>query len=66
MILPFVLRCQISHLIQHIFNKYSVPCRRIVDQHVRHSSYELTVLNYGAARHECVQIGTTKFTKKCF
>ena len=62
MILPFVLRCQISHLIQHIFNKYSVSRGGIVDHNVRYRTDELAVLDDGATAHECVQVGTTVFT----
>ena len=55
MILPFVLRCQIAHLIQHILNENTVAHGRIVYEDVRHRADELTVLNDGAAAHECGQ-----------
>ena len=41
--------------IQHIFNKYAVSRGGVVDENVRHSSDELSVLNDWAARHECGQ-----------
>ena len=50
MLLP-LLRCQITHLIEHIFNENSVPRGGIVDQHVGDRSHQLTVLNYGRATH---------------
>ena len=55
MILPFALRCQISHLIEHILNKNAVAGGGIVYEHVCHRSHQLTVLNYGAAAQECGQ-----------
>ena len=45
--------------IQHIFNENSVPRGGIIYQNVCYRSYELAVLDDGAARHECVQVGTT-------
>ena len=48
LLLP-LLRCQIAHLIQHIFNENPIPRSRIVYENVRHSSYELAVLNYRRA-----------------
>ena len=64
--MPFVLSCEIAHLIQHILNKYAVSGGRIVDQHVGDGTDELAVLHDGRAAHECGQERTTKFTKKCF
>ena len=51
----FVLPREIAHLIQHIFNKNSVPRGGIADEDVRDSSHELSVLNDGASAHECGQ-----------
>ena len=64
MILPFVLRRSLLwHLCRgkHIFNKYAIPHRRIVYHNVGDRADELAVLDYGATRHECVQVGTTLF-----
>jgi len=67
MILPSVLlrRPRLWHLrrIQHILNKYAVSRCGIVYENVRHSPHELVVLNDGRSAHECVQVGTTVFTK---
>ena len=52
---------QIAHLIQHIFNKYSVPRGGIVDEDVGDSSHELAVLNDWRAAQVCDQERTTKF-----
>ena len=52
--------------IQHIFDEDAVAACGIIDQHVRDSTYELAVLDNGAAAHECGQERTTKFMKKCF
>ena len=57
-------RHQIPHLCEHILYKNSVADGGIADQHVGHSSDQLAVLDNGAARHECVQVGTTVFNKK--
>jgi len=46
MILPFALRCQISHLIEHILNENTVPAGGIIDQNVCNRADELAVLNY--------------------
>ena len=56
-----ISRCQITHLIQHIFDENAIAARGIVDQHMRHSPHELAVLNYGAARQVCGQERTTNF-----
>ena len=47
--------------IQHIFNENSVSGCRIVDEDVGDRADELAVLDDGATRHECVQVGTTLF-----
>ena len=49
---------------QHILNENSVTRGGVVDEHVRHSSDELAVLDDGAARQECGQVGTTVFNEK--
>ena len=62
MILLFLLRRPRHRDIdrgEHIFDKDAVARGGVVDQHVRHSSYQLAVLNDGRARQVCVQIGTT-------
>ena len=46
---------QISHLIQHILNKYPIPHRRFVDHNVGDSSHELAVLDYRATAQACGQ-----------
>jgi len=46
---------QLAHLIQHIFNKYTVSRFRIVDKHVGHRSHELAVLDDRATTQECGQ-----------
>ena len=58
-ILPFSLRHQIPHLVQHIFNKYSVPRGGIVYHNVGDGADELAILEYRRAAHECGQVGTT-------
>ena len=55
------LTCQLSHLVEHIFNKNAVPRGRIVDENVGHSSYQLAALKDGAAAQECGQERTTNF-----
>ena len=57
--IAFSLGCQISHLIEHILNKYPVPFGRDCHENVSNCSDELAVLDDRAARHECVQVGTT-------
>ena len=61
------LRCFWYYLvlcrIQHILNEDAVPLGWICDEHVSYCSDELAVLDYGAARHECGQEGTTILTK---
>ena len=42
----------------------SSPAVGIVDQHVGDRTDKLAVLNDGAARHVCGQVGTTVFNKK--
>jgi hypothetical protein len=51
------------HGSEHVFNKDAVSRCRIIDQNVRHSTYKLSVLDNGRARHECGQVGTTVFYK---
>jgi len=51
----YLLLYQLSHLIQHILNKYSIPRGEIVDHNVGDSAYELTILDDGRAAHECGQ-----------
>ena len=41
---------QLAHLIQHIFNKYTVSRGGVVDEDVGDSAHELAVLNDRAAR----------------
>ena len=63
LILPFILRrlfYRNARGPQHILNENSVSRGGIVDEDVRDRSDELTVLNDGAARRECDQVGTTK------
>jgi len=50
--------------IQHIFNQYPIPLGGVVDKNVGHSADELAVLDDGRAARECVQVGTTVFSKK--
>ena len=50
-----LLPCQIFHLTEHILNKYPIPRGGIIDQHVRHRTDNLAVLNDRAARQECGQ-----------
>ena len=68
MILPSVLlrRPRLGHLrgVQHILNEYSIPRCWIVDENVGDRPHELSVLDDGAARHECGQEGTTLFNEK--
>ena len=47
--------------VQHILDKNPVPRSRIVHQHMGHGTYQLTVLNDGTSRHECVKYRTTIF-----
>ena len=49
---------------QHILDKYTVSLGGICHHNVRDSADELAVLDNRAARHECVQVGTTVFYKK--
>ena len=48
---------------EHILDENSVAGCRIVYHDVSHCSDQLAVLDNGRARHECVQVGTTVFTK---
>ena len=68
MILPFSLRRLGLNLAvcrrEHILDEYSVTRCGVVDHNVRDGADELAVLDDGAARHECVQVGTTVFNKK--
>ena len=69
MISPTILRLRRPlhrHLrrAEHIFNENPVARGWVVYKNVRDSSYELAVLNYGRAAHECVQVGTTHFNGK--
>ena len=68
--MPSVLlrRLRHGHLrsVEHIFDEDSVARGGIIDEHVGDGSDELAVLDYRRSRHECGQVGTTKFTKKCF
>ena len=50
--------------IQHIFNENSVSHAGIVYHNVCDRADELSVLNDGAAAHECGQEGTTLFNEK--
>ena len=50
--------------VQHIFDKNTVTRRGVVDENVRYRTHQLAVLNDGAARHECGQVGTTVFNNK--
>ena len=38
-------------MLQHIFNKYSIPLPGILYQHMGHSADKLSVLDNGAAAH---------------
>ena len=66
--MPSVLlrRPRLGHLrgVQHILNEYSIPRCWIVDENVGDRPHELSVLDDGAARHECGQEGTTLFNGK--
>lgn len=53
--------CGVFRLFQHIFRENGVACRRVVNQNVGHRAYKLSVLQNGAAAHECVKYGTTIF-----
>ena len=66
--LPYILRLRRlrhGHLsgVQHIFNENAVARGGIVDKNVGHRAHQLAVLDNRAAAHECVQVGTTVFTK---
>ncbi len=50
--------------IEHIFNKYPVACGGVADEDVGNGPHDLAVLDNGAARHECGQVGTTVFNEK--
>jgi len=65
LLLPF-LRDQIAHLIEHIFDEDAISHGGVADEDVGDGADELSVLDDGAAAHECGQERTTKFTKKCF
>lgn len=41
----------LSCLFQHVFDKNSIPLRRVADKHVRHRSDQLPVLNDRTAAH---------------
>lgn len=36
---------------EHVFDKYSVTARGVVDKHVGYSANQLSVLHYGRAAH---------------
>jgi len=42
----------LSRCIQHILNKYPVASRRIVHQHMGHSTNKLPILDDGTSAHE--------------
>ena len=69
MILPLFL-CRrfrrVCHIGEHILNENAIPRGGIVDHHVGHCADQAPVLNDGAARQECGQVGTTNFIKKYF
>ena len=46
---------------QHIFDEDSIPGGWVINEHMGHSSYELSVLNDGRAAHKCGQERTTNF-----
>ena len=47
--------CFLPRLVEHIFDKNAVARGGIVDEHMGNSSYDLSVLDDRAARHECGQ-----------
>ena len=44
-------RFSLSRRIQHIFDKNSVPSRRVIYKNVRHGANQFTILNDGTAAH---------------
>ena len=63
MIYPFLRRSPRRHSrrAEHIFYKYSISHRGIVDHNVGDRADELAVLDDGRAAHEYGQVGTTVF-----
>ena len=64
--MPFLLRCLChghARCAKHIFDENAVARCGIVDENMRHSTDELTVLDDRRAGHECGQVGTTKFNE---
>ena len=63
--MPFVLELsrKVAHLCEHIFNEYSIPHGRVVDEDMGDGADQLAVLNDRRAAHECGQVGTTVFYK---
>lgn len=49
---------------EHILNKDAVACGGVADEDVGNGAHDLAVLDNGAARHECGQVGTTVFNEK--
>ena len=47
--------------VKHIFNENCITFCRVVDEDVSYRADELSILNYGTARHDCCQWGTTFF-----
>ena len=58
------LRCQISHLGEHILNEDAVSDGGVVHHHVSDRTHKLAVLNDRRAAHECGQEETTVFNEK--
>ena len=54
-------RQRLRQIGEHILDEDPIPRGGIADQHVRHRTDQPAVLQNRAARHECVQVGTTKF-----
>ena len=63
MLLPF-LRYQIAHLIEHIFDEDAISRGGVADEDVGDGADELSVLDDGAAAHECGQERTTVLLKE--
>ena len=50
-------------MLQHIFNKNPIPLSGILHQHMSHGADEFSVLDNGAAAHECVKKRTNYFDR---